>query len=296
MDQSICWLCGTLSCPFLFCLAVALVRRFFMAPKKAEREYLEKPDCKRRLVLSEQILRLYNERNEQIAAIHWNNNINVVEINEAVLICYGKYRCLAAISRQMLEEQGGAEPLRQAVQRFQENASPITETMWKALLIPRPNLIWGASYSLKEFFKKQIQKRTVLFIVLVGAMYWLMFGFEPVTLVVLLIVTTVFGLRMLMLKKNAEKNARKQGAPMGVKEIPARFELYEEGIQISRGEEGSFWEWKDINSLPITKNELLLKKGKGIITAVPNQAFAAQEEKQRIVDFLQEHINAAHKA
>lgn len=83
---------------------------------------------------------------------------------------------------------------------------------------------------------------------------------------------------------------------MGVKEIPARFELYEEGIQISRGEEGSFWKWNDINSLQITKNELILKKGKEIITVVPNQAFAAQEKKQRIVDFLQEHINAAHKA
>lgn len=136
----------------------------------------------------------------------------------------------------------------------------------------------------------------MLFIVLVGAIYWLMFGFESITLVVLLIVTTVFGLRMLILKKNAEKNARKQGAPMGVKEIPARFELYEEGIQISRGEEGSFWKWNDINSLQITKNELILKKGKEIITVVPNQAFAAQEKKQRIVDFLQEHINAAHKA
>ena len=191
---------------------------------------------------------------------------------------------------------GGSRAVAAGVQRFQENASPITETMWKALLISRPNLIWGASYSLKEFFKKQIQKRTVLFIVLVGAIYWLMFGFESITLVVLLIVTTVFGLRMLILKKNAEKNARKQGAPMGVKEIPARFELYEEGIQISRGEEGSFWKWNDINSLQITKNELILKKGKEIITVVPNQAFAAQEKKQRIVDFLQEHINAAHKA
>lgn len=131
MDQSICWLCGTLSCPFLFCLAVALVRRFFMAPKKAEREYLEKPDCKRRLVLSEQILRLYNERNEQIAAIHWNNNINVVEINEGVLICYGKYRCLAAISRQMLEEEGGAEPLRQGCSVFKKTHLPLLKPCGK---------------------------------------------------------------------------------------------------------------------------------------------------------------------
>ena len=75
--------------------------------------------------------------------------------------------------------------------------------------------------------------------------------------------------------------------------LPARFELYENGIQLARGEEGSFWTWERIDKVKDQQGTLVLKKDGGVITLLPPQAFADEAERRRVLEFIQ--ARAGHR-
>ena len=69
--------------------------------------------------------------------------------------------------------------------------------------------------------------------------------------------------------RRREKATVQGGGPAGLMNLPARFELYEDGIQIARGEEGSFWDWGRIDAVQDQRGTLVLKKDKRIVTLLP---------------------------
>lgn len=90
--------------------------------------------------------------------------------------------------------------------------------------------------------------------------------------------------------RRREKATVQGGGPAGLMNLPARFELYEDGIQIARGEEGSFWDWGRIDAVQDQRGTLVLKKDKRIVTLLPPQAFADEAERRRILEFIQARV------
>lgn len=90
--------------------------------------------------------------------------------------------------------------------------------------------------------------------------------------------------------RRREKATVQGGGPAGLMNLPARFELYEDGIQIARGEEGSFWDWRRIDAVQYQRGTLVLKKDKRIVTLLPSQAFADEAERRRILGFIQARV------
>ena len=90
--------------------------------------------------------------------------------------------------------------------------------------------------------------------------------------------------------RRREKATVQGGGTAGLMNLPARFELYEDGIQIARGEEGSFWDWGRIDAVQDQRGTLVLKKDGGVITLLPPQVFADEAERRRVRDFIRARL------
>lgn len=255
---------------------------------RAYRRFLDQPEDVRRLVLSQHILRIYRSDGLQLLAVHWNSGIRLVQGRGLVLLCAGR-SCLATISARELEAQGGPSQLQRTVNERVRQAQPLDETLWRSLITPRPGLVWGASYSVARAWNRRMQRRLILggaaallIVLLLMPGGPLVKGIAAAAVLALLAVQASPGRR--------ERAIARRGGPSGFASMPARFELYEDGVQIARGEEGSFWSWDRIDEAREQQGALVLKKDGGVITLVPPQAFAGEEERRRVLDFLRARV------
>lgn len=265
-----------------------MVWRMVEGNRRAYRRFLDQPEDVRRLVFSQHILRIYRPDGLQLLAVHWNQGVRLIESRDLVMLCAGR-SCVAAISARELEKQGGLALLQSTVNERVREAQPLNETLWRALITPRPGLVWGASYSIAEAWNRRMQLRLAL-------------GGAAALLIVLLLTpggllvkgiaaAAVLGLMACRANpRRREKATIQQGGPSGLTRMPARFELYEDGIQIARGEEGSFWTWNRIGEVKDQRGTLVLKKDGGVITLLPPQAFADEAERRRVLEFIQARV------
>lgn len=79
----------------------------------------------------------------------------------AVLLCAGR-SCVAAISARELAAQGGFAELQRTVNERVRDAQPLDETLWRSLITPRPGLVWAASYSAADAWKRRMSLRLAL--------------------------------------------------------------------------------------------------------------------------------------
>ena len=258
--------------------------------RRGYQRFLAQPEGVRRLVLSQHMLRVYQQDGQQLLAIHWNQSIRLVQGRDLVLLCAGR-SCVAAISARELEAQGGLAELQRTVNERVRGAQPLDETLWRSLITPRPGLVWAASYSAADAWKRRMGLRLVLVVaaallivlLLMPGGFWVKGISAAVVLVLLTLQAT---------PRRREKNTLRRGGPAGLINMPARFELYEDGIQIARGEEGSFWTWDRIDTVQDQRDTLVLKKDKGIVTLLPPQAFADEAERRRVLEFIQSKVGA----
>ena len=188
-----------------------------------------------------------------------------------------------------LAAQGGFAELQRTVNERVRDAQPLDETLWRSLITPRPGLVWAASYSAADAWKRRMSMRLAL-------------GGTAALLIVLLLMPggpLVKGIAAAVVlaliigqasPRRREKATVQGGGPAGMMNLPARFELYEDGIQIARGEEGSFWDWGRIDAVQDQRGTLVLKKDKRIVTLLPPQAFADEAERRRILEFIQARV------
>lgn len=280
----------TLGLLVLFWVFVILALwRIVVANQKHYRRFLNQPEGVRRLVLSRQILRVYRQDGLQLLSMHWNRNVQLVQGNGIVMLCAGR-SCLAAFSMDEVAAQGGLAELKRTVGECASQAQPLDENLWRSLIVPRPGLVWAASYSMADAWNRRIRQRALaggvvallIVLLLVPGGLWL-------RLLAALLVAVLIGLRVS--PRLRERQNAQRGGPIGVTSMPARFELYEDGIQIVRGEEGSFWTWDRIDAVREQKGTLVLKQSGGVITLLPAQAFSDAAEQQRILEFLRAHIS-----
>lgn len=269
-------------------VAFWMIGRTVAFNRRAYRRFLEQPEGLRRLVLSQQILRVYRQDGRQLLAIHWNPGVRLVQGRDLVLLCAGR-SCVAAISARELAAQGGFAELQRTVNERVRDAQPLDETLWRSLITPRPGLVWAASYSAADAWKRRMSMRLAL-------------GGTAALLIVLLLMPggpLVKGIAAAVVlaliigqasPRRREKATVQGGGPAGLMNLPARFELYEDGIQIARGEEGSFWDWGRIDAVQDQRGTLVLKKDKRIVTLLPPQAFADEAERRRILEFIRARV------
>ncbi len=272
----------------MVCWTIAGNRRNF-------RQLMAQPEGVRRLVVSRQMVRVFRQDGTQLVAVHWNRGIRLVRKNDLCFLYSGRWRCLAAFPLAAVGGLEGFARLYQTVTTCQDQAGPMTEVLWRGLISPRPGLVWGASYSLAKRWKG-LQLRSSLLSALFAVVVLLaMFSFQvdPLLLTCIAVMVVIL-LAAPFLRAYRDRQASRAGNPVSLAELPARFELYEDGIQIARGEEGSFWSWERVDQTQQKRDLLALKQGRGIITLIPLDAFASEEECQRVTRFIQEHIQAAH--
>ena len=265
-----------------------MVWRMVEGNRRACRRFLDQLEDVRRLVLSRHILRIYRPDGLQLLAVHWNRSIHLVQDRDLVLLCAGR-SCLAAISARELAAQGGFAELQRIVNERVRQAQPLDETLWRSLITPRPGLVWAASYSIARAWNRRLRLRlalggvaALLIVLLLMPGGPLVKGIAAVAMLALLAVQAS--------PRRRERAVARRGGPSGFVSMPARFELYEDGVQIARGEEGSFWSWDRIEAVREQQGALVLKKDGGVITLVPPQAFADEAERRRILEFLQARV------
>lgn len=264
------------------------VWRLVSVNRKNRQRFLRQPEGKRRLVLSQHILRIYRQDGLQLLAVHWNRNIHLVPGRGFVMLCAGR-SCLAVLPLEELAAQGGLDQLQRTVDQRVREARPLDETLWRSLIVPRPGLVWAASYSAADAWRIRMRRRALaggaaallIVLLLVPGGLWL-------RLTAALLVAVLIGLRVNPRLRERQNAGR--GGPVGLTSLPARFELYEDGIQIARGEEGSFWPWDRIDKVKDQRGTLVLKKDGGAITLLPPEVFADEAERRRILEFLRAHI------
>lgn len=259
--------------------------RMVKGNRRAYRRFLDQPEDVRRLVFSQHILRIYRSDGLQLLVVHWNKGIRVVPGRDLVLLCAGR-SCVAAISALELEAQGGLAQLQRTVNERVRDAQPLDETLWRSLITPRPGLVWGVSYSIADAWNRRMRWRLALGGA--AAMFIVLLLMPGGLLVKGITAAVVLGLVAAQTNpRRREKATIQQGGPSGLTSMPARFELYEDGIQLARGEEGSFWTWERIDKVKDQQGTLVLKKDGGVITLLPPQAFADEAERRRVLEFIQ---------
>lgn len=262
--------------------------RMVKGNRRAYRRFLDQPEDVRRLVFSQHILRIYRSDGLQLLAVHWNKGIQVVQGRDLVMLCAGR-SCMAAISARELEEQGGLAQLQRTVNERVRDAQPLDETLWRSLITPRPNLVWGVSYSIADAWNRRMRWRLALGGA--AAMFIVLLLMPGGLLVKGITAAVVLGLVAAQTNpRRREKATIQQGGPSGLTSMPARFELYEDGVQLARGEEGSFWTWERIDKVKDQQGTLVLKKDGGVITLLPPQAFADEAERRRVLEFIQDRV------
>lgn len=265
-----------------------MVWRIVAGNRRAYRRFLDQPEEPRRLVFSQHILRIYRLDGLQLLAVHWNPSIRVVQGRDLVMLCAGR-SCLAAISARELEAQGGLTQLQHTVNERVRQAQPLDETLWRSLITPRPNLVWGASYSIADAWNRRLRLRLALGGA--AALFIILLLMPGGLLVKGIAAAAVVGLVAAQTNpRRREKATIQQGGPSGLTRMPARFELYEDGIQLARGEEGSFWSWERIDEVREQRGTLVLKKDGGVITLLPPQVFADEAERRRVRDFIRARL------
>ena len=265
-----------------------MVWRMVAGNRRAYRRFLDQPEDVRRLVFSQHILRIYRSDGLQLLAVHWNQGIRLMQGRDFVMLCAGR-SCVAVISAGELETQGGLAQLQRIVNERVRDAQPLNETLWRALITPRPGLVWGASYPVADAWNSRLRLRLALGGA--AALFIVLLLMPGGLLVKGIAAAVVLGLVAAQTNpRRREKATIRQGGPSGLTSMPARFELYEDGIQIARGEEGSFWTWDRIGAIKDQRGTLVLKKDGGVITLVPPQAFADEAERRRVLEFIQARV------
>lgn len=61
-----------------------------------------------------------------------------------------------------LAAQGGFAELQRTVNERVRDAQPLDETLWRSLITPRPGLVWAASYSAADAWKRRMSMRLAL--------------------------------------------------------------------------------------------------------------------------------------